>query len=347
MRSPTESLGSVTASGRGNAHLNIGFILVPNFTLLPFAAFMDAIRLAADEGDRSRQIACRWTVMGERQRPVRASCGVAISPWEPFRDPADFDYVVVVGGLLGRTDDPTPAVAAYLRSVAAKGGVLIGLGTGTFILARAGVMNGHRCCLSWYHVADFRTEFPDITAVADQLYVADRKRITCAGGMGVIDLAGRLIEQHCGRSTAVKSLRMILADAPKLSANPQPAPSFDRSIIDPRVKRVILLIEQNLADPPSVPSLAEAVRVSVRQLERSFHAETGKSVMAFSRHLRLRQAQWLLAHSERTVTEIAQECGFSDSSHLGRLFRQHLGVPPSSIRRRPAETTPSADAAGT
>ena len=71
------------------AALNIGFILVPNFTMLPFAAFIDAIRLAADEGDRSRQIACRWTVMGESQGSITASCGVSIATWEPYRDPRE------------------------------------------------------------------------------------------------------------------------------------------------------------------------------------------------------------------------------------------------------------------
>ncbi len=314
------------------AALNIGFILAPNFTMLPFAAFIDAIRLAADEGDRSRQIGCRWTVMGENQSSITASCGVSIAPWEPYRDPREFDYVVVVGGLLGKRDDPTPKAAEYLHSVAAAGRVLIGLGTGTFILARAGVMDGYRCCVSWYHLSDFRNEFPHLTAVADQVYLVDRDRITCAGGIGVVDLAARLIGQHCGRSAALKSLRMILADAPRSSASPQPDPLVDRAISDVRVRQAILRIEQNLGNPPSVETLAGAVRVSARQLERAFHAATGKSVMAFSRDLRLKYAQWLLAHSEWTIAAIAQECGFSDSSHFSRVFRQHVGMSPSSIR---------------
>src|SRR5262245_18584753 len=108
--------------------LDIGFVLAPNFTMLPFAAFIDAIRLAADEGDRSRQIACRWTVMGEGAQPSTASCGVAITPWEPYRDAADFDYVVVVGGLLGKRegkhngehDRDAAKVADYLRAAAAS-----------------------------------------------------------------------------------------------------------------------------------------------------------------------------------------------------------------------------------
>jgi transcriptional regulator GlxA family with amidase domain len=284
--------------------------------------------------------------MGERAEPITASCGVAITPFEPYRDPDDFDYVVVVGGLLRRRegngnvayDRAAANVADYLRTAAARKRVLIGLGTGTFILARAGVMDGYRSCVSWYHLNDFRCEFPQLTAVADRLYLVDRDRITCAGGIGVVDLAARLIEQHCGRSAALKSLRMILADAPRLSASPQPDPVVDRPIADPRVRQAILAIEQNLGNPPSVEALAGAVGVSARQLERAFNVETGMSVMAFSRDLRLKYAQWLLGHSEWTIAAIAQECGFADSSHFGRLFRRHIGLSPSSVRRGAASS---------
>jgi len=323
------------------ARLNIGFILVPNFTLLPFAGFVDAIRLAADEGDRSRQINCRWTVMGETTDQVAASCGVRIAPWERFRDPAEFDYVVVVGGLLRRGDGIPPRLAEYLRLAARRRRVLIGLGTGTFVLARAGVMAGYQSCVSWYHLDDFREEFPDIPAVADRIYLVDRDRITCAGGTGVIDLAGHLIERHCSREVAFKSLRMILAEAPRPPDNPQPERALDHQVRDLRVRRAILMMEQNLTAPPSVLALAQAVNLGPRQLGRAFRAETGMSVMAFARSLRLKHAQWLLTHSGRPITEIAQECGFSDSAHLGRLCRRHLGHTPSSLRRAgPAAPSP-------
>jgi len=53
-----------------SANLAVGFVLMPSFTLLPFSAFIDALRLAADEGDQSRQINCQWTVMGPTLDPI-------------------------------------------------------------------------------------------------------------------------------------------------------------------------------------------------------------------------------------------------------------------------------------
>src|SRR4051794_3173332 len=82
------------------AKLRVGFVLAPNFTLTALSNFVDVLRLAADEGDRSRPIACAWHVMDSSKRPIRSSCGLTVDPTSALLDPQDLDYVVVVGGLL-------------------------------------------------------------------------------------------------------------------------------------------------------------------------------------------------------------------------------------------------------
>ena len=80
--------------------LRIGIILANNFTLSAFALFVDHLRLAADDGDRSRPVRAQWSIMASRPDPMRASCGVMTSPTSNFLDPRELDYVVVVGGVL-------------------------------------------------------------------------------------------------------------------------------------------------------------------------------------------------------------------------------------------------------
>ena len=75
-------------------------MLLPNFTLTAFSGFVDMLRLSADDGDYSKPVRCAWSVIGETLAPVRASCGIQITPWETFDAAEPFDYVVVVGGLL-------------------------------------------------------------------------------------------------------------------------------------------------------------------------------------------------------------------------------------------------------
>src|SRR5690606_41977781 len=62
-----------------------------------FANFVDVLRLAADDGDRSRPILCDWAVLSDNMSPVTSSCGVVVQPHERLGDPRKFDYIVVVG----------------------------------------------------------------------------------------------------------------------------------------------------------------------------------------------------------------------------------------------------------
>src|SRR5688572_2376567 len=189
MRKPAGKRGTgVEQEAPVCAPLTIGFLLLPNFTLTAFAAFLDAFRLAADEGDKSRQISYRWAVMSLGDCAVKSSSGVVVQPTERLCHPKQLDYLTVVGGLLRASDYRNSKLAEYLREVAGAGLPLIGLGTGSFALAHAGLLAGRRCCVSWYHLQDFRDAFPNQPVVSDQLFVVDRDRITCAGGTGVVDL---------------------------------------------------------------------------------------------------------------------------------------------------------------
>src|SRR4051794_24358310 len=72
------------------------FLLVRDFTLSPLSLFIDTLRLAGDEGDRSRRIEFDWEIVGDRGLPIRASCGVELLPTKGIGNPEDFDNVVVV-----------------------------------------------------------------------------------------------------------------------------------------------------------------------------------------------------------------------------------------------------------
>lgn len=312
--------------------LSVGFILLPQFTLLPFAAFIDCLRLAADEGDASRQVHVHWSVLGTNMQPIQSSCGVDTPPWEAFGDPTRFDYIVVVGGLLNDKRPNDSATIKFLQNAAASGVSLIGLCTGPFTLIQAGLMRGRRCCVSWYHYSDLIERYPKVTPVADQLFVIDGNRITCAGGMAAADLAAWLIERHCGRAWAQKSLHIMLIDHARRGSASQPQQTLYDHVRDNRIRRAIHLLEQHLAEPLTSSELARRLHISKRQLERGFHKELDMSPQRFSRQLRLHYGLWLLTHTRRSITAIATECGFTDTAHFSRQFKKLIGQTPSAKR---------------
>lgn len=317
----------------GGASLNVAIVLAENFTLSAFSLFIDHIRLAADEGDGSRQRNARWSVLSAGQRSIRSSCGLDVSATAGFGDPTHYDYIVVVGGLL-RTENPIGDEAANFVLRGAQAGVtLVGLCTGTFILCRLGLMRGRRCCVSWYHHQDFIEEFPDHMAVADRLFMADGKRITCAGGAGTADLAAHLIEAHLGRSAAQKASQVLMFDRSRRGHESQPHPPIVADAAKGKIARAMLLMEQNMADPVSIEALSAQLNMSKRQLERLFHDTIGNGPAAVYRDIRLRYASWLLATTTRSITAIAQEAGFADCAHFSRIYKLRHGVPPTAHRR--------------
>jgi transcriptional regulator GlxA family with amidase domain len=323
-------------AGSRRPELSVGFVLTPRFTLMALAGFVEALRHAADINDRSRQIRCAWSIIAPTYQPVISSCGVAVTPWKTLEEPAAYDYLAVVGGLLSAHESDL-ALARYLNRAADRGIPLIGLCTGSFVLARAGLMDGRRCCVSYYHAEEFQREFgsKNIDVVADSLFVFDGPRITCAGGLGAVDLALHLLERHVGAQQAQKSVaQMLLPDGRPPSA-PQPRinTAWYSSVRNPTVRRAILLMELHFSAPISIGAVAEHLCIGVKQLERVFGSELGMAPAMFYRKMRLDAARCMLDETTRPITSVALDCGFSDISHFGRLFRSVFGSSPRHYRQ--------------
>lgn len=331
MLQPHEINGSLRMVAR-KPPLRVGIILADRFTLSAFATFVDHLRLAADEGDRSRPLRVQWSVMSAKRAPITASCGVTVQPTSGLLPPEALDYVVVVGGVLHAGQQVDELTLRYLHQAGTTCVPLIGICTGSFVLCRAGVMKGRRACVSWYHYRDFREMFPDQDAVADRIFLTDGLRITCAGGAGTAALAAHLIERHLGRAIAHKAAQILLFDRPRGVADAQPHPPMPECVADHRLQRALLLIEQNLTRPVPIAAIAGELGLSVRQLERLCQRHLAMGPAALYRRMRMRFAHWLIENTDRRVMEIAIEAGFADSAHFSRQFKRTYGRSPSRHR---------------
>ncbi len=316
------------------ARLRVGFILAPRFTLCAFANFVDVLRLAADEGDRSRPILCNWRVLSASMDAIRSSAGISVQPEERLGDPTRFDYIVVVGGLVDEMERLHPDFVAFLRRAAEEGIPLIGVCTGAFILYRAGLMQGYRCCVSWFHHHEFLEQFEGITPVSDRIFVVDRDRLTCSGGASSAHLAAWLVDRHVGRAAATKSLHIMIIDDALQGEVAQPGLPTELVTRDALVKKALSLMRQSMDAPLSVERLATRLGVGRRKLERHFREALGVAPAAADKSIRIAQARHLLESRNRSITQIANDTGFCDVSHLIRVFREKEGVTPEIYRMR-------------
>ncbi|AKI00867.1 transcriptional regulator containing an amidase domain and an AraC-type DNA-binding HTH domain [Hoeflea sp. IMCC20628] len=327
------------ARGGDRQKFRVALLPLNNFTLNAFSGFVDALRLAADAGGRSRQIECGWSIVGHDA--VRASCGLAVTPDQVLPDPSTVDYIAVAGGNDYRLRQQPQWLDAYLQAADAAGTTLIGLCTGTFNIARAGLMEGRTACVHWNVHEEFRDQFPGIRTVSDRIFLDAGNRISCAGSTGASDLALYLVSRHCGAELAQQSLRHMILNRQRDASFPQPQFVTDtQNILDAVVRRCINIMEQTLNVPISMAELAQQSGMSERQLARRFQASLGQPPSRYYRFVRLRYGAWRLIHTTDTVTQIALDAGFSDASHFHREFCKQFDVSPNRYRKTTAGERP-------
>ena len=320
--------------------LNVGFLLINDFTLMPVAGFVESLRFAADRSFRSQQLYCRWNWISENREPVNASCGLQIQPRHGLDNPAQYDYIAVAAGLLEPATSPSPAVLEFLRQAHALGVTLIGLCSGSFVLAEAGLLEQHKCAVHFTVWEYFKQRYPDVRAVVDPGHIRHDKVISCPGGTA-IDLAAELITAHCGRSRAQKGLDYLLVSPPNKEA-PEEECEVDRQPFDTAryenrlLEQAILLMQENLSTPYSIKSLAEQLDTTERQLTRLFSTFLHSAPASYWRKMRLEHARGLLMNTTKKVTDIAYETGFSDASHFSQWYRKSYGETPAEFRKRRA-----------
>ena len=315
--------------------LRIGIALAEDFTLFALSNLVEFLRHAADEMDYSRPRYCSWKLLSHDREPVRSSCGFEVAPTGLYGDRERFDYVVILAGLL-QSPAPVPdELYEYILDVRRRDVPLIGLCAGQFRLAELGLLDGRRCAVHFIHEAAVKKLFPDVIAVTAEAFVRDGPYITCPGGFATLHLAKWLVTEHCGLSRSHKVLHYWHTGGGVDDVRPSPSDLGDpgMSCNDSRVRKAVALMHQESSETVSVEAVAQRVGTTKRELTRLFNRHLKTPPAKYWRRLRLNAARWMIVNTDRSVAQIASECGFTDSSHLIRWFKKAFGTTPAGMRR--------------
>lgn len=308
-----------------------GFLLIPEFPVYALILVTEILRVANQNAGRRL---FDWHLISVDGGPVNAGSGMPITPDLSIAEvPAlpSLSTVIVCSGNhpLQYIDN---RLLNWLRRLDRHGVGLGALDTGAFALAAAGLLDGYRVTLHWEAIPMFREKYPEIDIV-EQLFILDRNRLTCAGGVAVLDMMLHLIAMRFGSPLA----RIVAdgfiharigreADAQRL---PMEGPA---ETAESTVRRIIRVMEQHL-DPPLTPAeLAEACDVSIRGLERIMRRNLGDTPMRYYQKIRLRAARNLLFYSDISIRDISLSCGFSSPPVFTRAFRAQYGYTPRGYR---------------
>ncbi len=306
----------------------IGILLIDGFSLMSYSSVMEPLRAANLLAGKELNKVDHITAIGDQ---ATSSSGAIIKATAKITDENDYDLVLVVAG-----GDPTTfideKIFQWLRQIARYGVRLGGVSGGPVILAAAGLMEGRRMTVHWEH-AEALSEISPTLLIERSLYVMDRDRITCAGGIAPLDMMYAVQSEIHGPEFARKVSDWFIHTDVRPSGDPQRSGMVERyGTHNPSIIQAVEAMENHIADPLDLGQLALLASVSPRQLNRLFIDKLGESTMSVYRNLRLEKAHILLMQTTLSITEVAFSTGFSSSAHFSKAFHDKYGSPPSTIR---------------
>jgi len=307
----------------------IGFLLLPEFSMIAFTASIEPLRSA---NRLARKTLYEWKTMSYDGAPVAASNQVTITPDGALKDTLGCDVVFVCSGVKPHKNAPT-GLEGELRRIARKGTPLGSVCTGSVALAKAGLLDGHRCTIHWENIEGFVETFPDLDITAT-LFEIDRKRYTCSGGTAPLDMMIYSIKLDHGETLALNvAEQMLLNFVREPEADQRMAIEHRTGIRNPKVLAAIAYMETHIETPMALRDLSREIGLSLRQIERLFKSNLNVTPTQYYLELRVRRARQLLRQSPMSIMEIAVATGFNSASHFTQIYKKHFGHAPSQERK--------------
>ena len=314
-----------------------GFLMVPKFSLGAFSSAIEPLRLA---NYMSGQTLYEWRIVSMDGEAVASSAGVSVTADMSMASIDRLSTVFVCGGIETHLFEDK-RLASWLRQIERRGTNIGSLCTGSHILARLGLLDGYRCTIHWENLPGFIEDFPDIE-VREDIFVIDRNRYTCAGGMAASDMMLSFINRHHGYELAASVSEALVCERIRGEEDHQRmALRLRLAVSQPKLLSTISIMSDNIEAPLSQTELASEIGLSTRQLERLFLKYLHCTPSRYYLEMRLNRARALLQQTCMSVTNVALATGFVSASHFSKSYRLHFGHAPRETKRLTAMAAPS------
>jgi transcriptional regulator GlxA family with amidase domain len=299
---------------------------------LPMEILQAASQMASVKSRSTPQV--RMLLAAPERELITLSSGLTLLPDLRYDELPPLDLLL----LPAIWRNPLPTVNAMqpwldsLRRFAAAGTRICSVGTGSYLLAEAGLLAGQPATTHWNYFEQFARRYPAVKLKTRHL-ITQSGNIYCVGSVNSIaDLMVHITREWFGSR---------IAQAVEHQFSPEIRRSFraaayqneaDSSHHDESIIEAQQWLQEHLGQPVSMPRLAAHLDLTTRTLNRRFRQATGISPQAYLQSLRISHARELLKHSNFGVAEIAWQLGLQDASYFSQLFRSHCGVSPLRYR---------------
>jgi transcriptional regulator GlxA family with amidase domain len=319
--------------------LKVAVMAYDNCLLSGIAGMLDLLTVANWEQRRLQPGAeapfCRYEIVTAGGGPVTSFNRQPVMAKRVLRECQDAD-LILVPGMMGRPEQllGQPELVDWVRQQHRRGAIIASACSGAFLLAEAGILQGRPATTHWQLAERFRQRYPQVDLQIDRLLI-DGGDYLCAGGASAhLDLAIYLLEKFGSEPLASACARMMLIDRSRREQGPFVRFRARKDHGDQAILPVQQWLDQNYQQRVMVKNLAGMAELNERTFLRRFRKATGEAPLEYLQRIRLEKAKQLLADSSQQLSLITRSVGYEDVSSFRRLFKQIVGISPTSYRQR-------------
>ncbi|MCQ3014280.1 transcriptional regulator FtrA [Pseudomonas tremae] len=269
--------------------------------------------------------------------PITAAGGITIvpTPGEVLLENAD---TIIVPGWRGVESKVPLRLIEQLQAAHARGTRICSICTGAFVLAAAGLLDGHKVTTHWRYTDLLATMYPGLTIQPNELYVDQGNIVTAAGSAAGLDMMLHLVRNDHGSRVANMVAQRMVIPPHREGGQSQYASRQLVSASDGPISNLMDWIRGDLQRPHTIKEMASRASLSTRTLHRSFMESTGLTPYDWLLGERVAYAKELLESSKLRLNEVVDRAGFGSEESFRRHFRNLVGISPSSYRKQFART---------
>jgi transcriptional regulator GlxA family with amidase domain len=283
-------------------------------------------------------------VVAQSREPIMTrNGGYGIAPLRTTKElRGPIDTLIVAGGFGVYDAVEDGGLIRWIRSAAKRSRRVTSVCSGSFLLARAGLLEGKRATTHWSSCAELARRHPEVEVDPNPIFVHDGDVWTSAGVTSGMDLALALVEDDLGREVALEVARWLVLFLQRPGGQAQFSSHLQSQLAERMPLRELQgWIADNLDGDLRVESLAERAAMSPRNFARAFRREVGMTPAAYVTELRVESARQRLEGGSEPIENVAASCGFGTPETMRRAFARRMGVPPADYRARFRTPTPN------
>jgi transcriptional regulator GlxA family with amidase domain len=277
---------------------------------------------------------CLQTV-AESDSPMTMTGGLVLIPNSTLTD-ATHSELIFVPALWG---NPRAAVrqhgatVAWLAAQYKNGATICSVGSGSYFLAEAGLLDGRSATTHWRYFDDFQSRYPSIK-LQRKRFVTHDQRLYCTGSINAVrDVMLHFVEQLFSSGIADEVARHFTHELKRSYESLLLAVDQQDTHHDELIIKVQEWLKNHYQQDIKMAEVAQRFGLNIRSFNRRFRHAATKTPVEYLQEVRINQARQLLKHSNLSISEISFAVGYQDVSYFTGLFRKQHEVTPNAYRR--------------